>query len=164
MSGCNRSCDREWRWQVGKSVQVLGEFVEGQHPIKGDAVIDEVDVVGLKINHAAAFGIRDVGVAHVPLIGNDPVVADRAGGDFGEGKVRGFSQQAQGRAQARPGYAAADGKESPQQVIGLSGQGFPVRLRINHFVTPSGVIIPDWMLYLPPLCHCERTVRSNLLA
>ena len=58
---------------VGKRVQALAQGVERQRRADGLAVGDDVEGRIGNVDDAGAVGGRDVGVAQVPLVGDDPV-------------------------------------------------------------------------------------------
>ena len=83
---------------IGNPVGTLGEGVEPgeelgeRHPcVHRCAVIHNMQIVLLKVDHAAAGGILDVSVADVPFLRDDPIERPCAGRDFvgGEGKEGG---------------------------------------------------------------------------
>ena len=67
-----------------QSEQMRTQFSEPHLLPDGDAVVDDMKIRGPEIDQTVAPGVLDIGIADVPLLGNDPIEDLRAAGDLVE--------------------------------------------------------------------------------
>ena len=103
-------------------MEVPVEFVKFQRSFKRYAIAGQVQVAVAEIDQPFPLQIGDVGVSHVPLIGNGPVIALRSGRDFNHLEGCDLLQSPECLTHAIAGQAPADREQLPQQGIGFDSR------------------------------------------
>ena len=104
---------------LGKCVQALAQRIEREGRVHRLAVGDDVQRGVSEVDDARAIRSRDVRLAHVPLVRDDPVEDPGAARDLGAHDRDLLFQDVEGGPHSVAGQAAAQGEQPAHQLVGF---------------------------------------------
>ena len=122
---------------IGQRVEPLAQRLQRERSSHRLAVGDDVEIRLAKVDDTSAVGRRDVGVADVPLVRDDPIEHTRAARNLGPADRDLLGEHVEGRPYAGAGRAAAEREEALHQRVGVTADGVGPPSRCD------GVVISD---------------------